>query len=433
MNKSYALKRIGIFGAAPDTTNMGVSALYKSLVSGLAENLNEIELVIFDNQLGLRKEIQHLSGKDITVYKYGARAGKRILRPENVLNMLLMSKLGKLGRIFNMGIKLVDSCDAIIDVSGGDSFSDIYGFKRFNYINRVKQITIKRGVPLILAPQTYGPYRNSSCYASAVKSVRHAIMAWARDKDSFDILKSMAGDKYSDDTYRLGVDMAFLLPPESASNKIDESLSSLLARNNDGKIVIGMNISGLIYNDPKSAKENYKFKADYKKTVKGFVEKVLEDEKVQIVFISHVMDISGHYESDIKAAKDVYNTLSAELKSRVHISPTNLNESEVKWLISHMDWFCGTRMHSTIAGLSTFVPTASISYSDKTYGVFATCNQGNHVFDPRKMSEKEIILSLVNSFSVRESTKETMRKPVEIVKNKCSSQMGVIADYIESI
>ncbi len=50
------------------------------------------------------------------------------------------------------------------------------------------------------------------------------------------------------------------------------------------------------------------------------------------------------------------------------ISP-GYNAAETKWLISRMTLFAGARTHSTIAGLSSGVPTLSFAYSIKAQGI----------------------------------------------------------------
>ena len=152
MNKHGKL-RIALFGAAPDTPNMGVSALFKSVISGLARHVNDFEIVVFDNGFGKRAGQLTVQGdREITLLRFGARGGRRYYRPENLLNMLICSRIGRLGAILNPGIRLIDTCDAVLDVSGGDSFSDIYGRERFNNINRPKIIALNRHKPLILLP-----------------------------------------------------------------------------------------------------------------------------------------------------------------------------------------------------------------------------------------------------------------------------------------
>ena len=56
--------------------------------------------------------------------------------------------------------KNIQKCDAIIDLTYGDSFSDIYGMKNFVLYSVPKLVTEKLHIPLILGPQTYGPFKS---------------------------------------------------------------------------------------------------------------------------------------------------------------------------------------------------------------------------------------------------------------------------------
>lgn len=428
MSKIY---RIAIFGASPDTKNMGVSALLYSLLSGVLEKLPDVEFVIFDNQLGKRIGQLNVGSKEVTVTFYGARVGKRIYRQENLATMLFLSKLGRLGSTFNQGLRLIDACDAVIDVSAGDSFSDIYGFKRFNSILWPKIIAKNRGKQLIFAPQTYGPYRDERIKEKAAEASVAADMCWARDLHSFEILKNLLGHHFSPEKHYCGVDMAFKLPVQDASLKVSKEILDVINTKSEDKPLIGINVSGLIYQDKVSAKTNYHFIADYNMAVLNIVEHLLMSSSANILFISHVMDQLGHYESDYAAAVDVKNKLPNHLQSRVFITPATLNQSEVKWIISQLDWFCGTRMHSTIASLSMSVPTASISYSDKTKGVFETCGQGEQVADPRVLDNSQILSLITNSFNDRKLIKASLSKSIISVLEQADNQMNQMVNFIE--
>ena len=48
----------------------------------------------------------------------------------------------------------------VFDFTEGDSFSDIYGLKRFALTSFFKFVTIKKDGCLVLGPQTYGPFKN---------------------------------------------------------------------------------------------------------------------------------------------------------------------------------------------------------------------------------------------------------------------------------
>ncbi|MFY9328486.1 MAG: polysaccharide pyruvyl transferase family protein [Georgfuchsia sp.] len=423
--------RIALFGAAPDTPNMGVSALFASAITGLSRYLDPVEFVVFDNGIGRRNELfSGPDGKNIQLIRFGARGGRRYHRPENLATMLLTSRLGRMGAILNEGIRLIDSCTAVLDVSGGDSFSDIYGRARFNNIFRPKAIAINRGKPLILLPQTYGPYKSPEVATLASSVVSKASMAWARDQHSFGNLKQLLGDCFRPAIHQCGVDMAFGLMAIPASHLLDEHLNEWLAGKTKTQALIGFNVSGLIYNDPAAAIESYGLKADYRQTVTGFLQRILDATSARVLLISHVMDQPGHFESDLAACRNVAMRLGEKYKNRVAVAPATLNESQVKWLIAQMDWFCGTRMHSTIAGLSSGIPTAAVSYSDKTAGVFETCKQARQVMDPRILTTADVINGLWESFSTRDELRRSLSASLPRVIESVTSQFRVIAEHI---
>jgi len=424
--------RVALFGAAPDTANMGVTALYMSTICGLSELIDEVEFVVFDNGLGKRENLISIDeNKRVKVIRYGARGGLRYYRSENLLTMLLMSKLGKLGAFLNEGISLIDTCNAVLDISGGDSFSDIYGMDRFNLINRPKKIAVNRKKSLILLPQTYGPYNKNKILSAALKSINDATMVWARDINSFNLLKNMLGEHFNNEKHKCGVDMAFSLKPVPAENKVNEIIKQWIKKKNNKKLVFGINISGLIYNNPDKSKYQYNFKDNYQDTVFLLINEILERTAANIIFISHVMDITGHYESDVDACINLSEKLNKKYAKRIEVAPVSLNESEVKWLISKMDWFCGTRMHSTIAGLSSCVPTSTISYSDKAKGVFESCGQGNCVVDPRDLSSQQVVDAILKNISIRDKILHDLQEKIPLVIKATNVQLSKISKIIE--
>jgi colanic acid/amylovoran biosynthesis protein len=410
---------------------MGVSALFMSAISGIGKFIDSVEFVVFDNGLGRRDEtLVAPDGKDIHLIRFGARGGRRYHRPENLATMHMVSRLGNWGAWSNAGIRLIDSCDAVLDVSGGDSFSDIYGRERFNNVYRPKVIAIERCKPLILLPQTYGPYRATAVKKLAASVVRKASMAWARDLDSFNNLKILLADSFDPAIHQCGVDMAFGLMPSSADHLLDSRLNEWLTSKSAAQPLIGFNVSGLIYNDPVGATERYGLKADYRQIVIGFLRKILNQTSTRILLISHVMDLPGHFESDLAACGDVAAQVAQGYENRVEVAPASLNESQVKWLIAQMDWFCGTRMHSTIAALSSGIPTAAVSYSDKTAGVFETCKQVRQVMDPRKLTTTDVIDGLWESFSTRDEIRQSLAASLPRVIESVTSQFRAIAEHI---
>lgn len=413
---------------------MGVTALYASTVSGLRGLIPNLSFLVFDNGFGRRRTTTRLGeDADFEVDFCGAHAGMRIDRAENLLSMATASSLGGLGAFVNTYVRAIDTCDAVLDISGGDSFSDIYGMKRFKSVVRPKLIALRRKVPLILLPQTYGPYRTTGAREAARKAVKGATMCWARDKPSFGELRNLLGDAFNSESHFCGVDLAFGLGPKDASDQVGSEILTMINTDRSVRPLVGFNVSGLIYNDPDAAVSNYGFKSDYRKLVLSFLEWLMKNTKANLVLVPHVMSPKGHYESDPGACESIARDLPEEFGSRIAVSPASFDQSQVKWLISQANWFCGTRMHSTIAALSSGVPTATISYSDKALGVFQSCGQGEQVFDPRRLSGDQILNELLHSYESRATIQNSLNEHLPNVQAQLSDQLHSIASVIQRL
>lgn len=86
----------------------------------------------------------------------------------------------------------VRASDIMLDISGGDSFTDIYPDKRFAYMTSTKIMTILAGKPLVLSPQTIGPFSRQPHSAIAAWICRKANAVFARDGLSMTAIKTLA-------------------------------------------------------------------------------------------------------------------------------------------------------------------------------------------------------------------------------------------------
>ncbi|PIE64986.1 MAG: hypothetical protein CSA26_05725 [Desulfobacterales bacterium] len=415
---------ISIFGAAPDTGNMGVSALCYATLYNLSLCEPEIRYTVFDHVKGSSTETITISDrKELSFTRMGAVNSRRFYRLDN---LLLIRFLSILGIKENSILKTIISSDAVLDISGGDSFSDIYGIRRFNTIILPKKIALENNCPLVLLPQTYGPFNSRKAFNVASKIVKGARLAWARDWRSFQVLKKLLGSSFDPGKHKCGVDVAFGLPAVKPQ-RVDKQLASFL---DSDKECIGINISGLIYNNPAMAKKDFNFIANYNKVVFSLIRYFLKETECNICLVSHVITPVGHFESDLDACMKVFEALSAQEKKRVHVVQAFDNPCEVKWVIGQLDWFCGTRMHAAIAALSSGVPTAAISYSPKTIGVFESCGQGEHVADPVSSNDDQVVEMLWNSWLKRKKAKEIIEKRLVEIKEMMRAQFLEIIDNL---
>lgn len=422
---------VALFGAAPDTGNMGVSALYHSLLQAMGARLPNLTAVVFDNGLGERAGTQMVGGRPMSIVRFGARGGRRYHRPENLRVMSLLSRF-RGGSAVNRGLALIDGCRAVMDVSGGDSFSDIYGAERFRNILLPKLIAARRGRPLLLLPQTYGPFREPVHRAQAREAVLAAGQAWSRDPHSHGILQDLLGADFDPQRHRTGVDMAFGLLPEPPPQQLQDELSDWLA---SGAPIVGINVSGLIWGRDSSSAAHFGFKADYRQLLRGLVRTVLAASDANVLLIPHVFGTDAGRMTDSDASRELVASLEPDVadRARIRVAPDIPNERQVKWLIARTHWFCGTRMHATIAALSTGVPTASVIYSDKALGVFDTCGQAGQIVDPRRLSTGECVERLRYLFDQREQTRQSLARELPPLRARLVTQMDDIARFAAGI
>jgi len=188
----------------------------------------------------------------------------------------------------------------------------------------------------------------------------------------------------------------------------------------------GSTSAGLIYNHAAEARRRYGLRADYRRAVVRFLVRVLRKTNANILLVPHVFSGSGHKEHDPDACAAVATAIKQLHDQRVAVVPEGYDAGETKWIISKTDWFCGSRLHSTIAALSSGVPTATAAYSMKARGVFETCEQDRHVADLRELDTDDVVDRLWRSFSSRDEIRRHLHNELPKVHAEVESQMDEI-------
>jgi polysaccharide pyruvyl transferase WcaK-like protein len=329
--------------------------------------------------------------------------------------------------------RTVGNSDAVLDASGGDSFTDLYGSGRFKNIIAPKQLALRLGRPLILLPQTYGPFRSRRNARIARTLVSRATLAFARDGDSFDRMQALLGSDFDPRRHRLGVDMAFGLRA-SKPEVVESGVHRALHERGERPLII-LNISGLLANEPGKAKQRFSLLADYLALTAGLVTELLQKTNAHILLMPHVQAPNGHYESDLDACQALLDTLSLRLREAAQQRVTTVTQAydatELKWLVGHADWLCGTRMHSTIAALSMGVPACALAYSLKTRGVFEACGVGEAVVDLRKHSADEARDRVLRTWQDRTSLVQTLSTMLPAVVNRSREQLDEMVGVLQ--
>lgn len=411
--------RVGIFGAPLDTGNLGVSALGLATIEGLARFAPRgVECVLFDYGRGNRPLE---CGVPAQVTRVGCFYSRRFYLRENLRTALAVARCGFVD--IHPLLRTLRGLDSVLDVSGGDSFTNLYGDWRFRAVTAPKALALAMDLPLVLLPQTYGPFSTAETRRRARELLLGARRVWARDTHSLSVVRELLGPAFDADRHRDAVDVAFGLPARAPAEGV---ASSILKLRRDARLVLGLNVSGLLFHREQHAQGQYGLAAPYRTLVEAILRKLLEDPTASVLLIPHVVPPCGPEEDDVAACETLRAGLPADAAERVTLAPTLSDPREVKWMISHCDWFCGTRMHACIAALSQGVPTLGIAYSDKTAGVFETVSMGDQVADARQLSADRVIERVARSLAGRAEVARALADAMPRVRERWESQFRTL-------
>lgn len=239
--------------------------------------------------------------------------------------------------------------DCMLDISAGDSFADIYGRKRFFWMSITKYAALMRNVPLVLSPQTIGPFTRQPYKLLAGDIISRAELTVARDPQSFEAIGALAPSA----TRLLSADVAFQLP------YVERPAAS------DGKVHVGVNVSGLLWRQSADGGNAYGLSYDYARMTTDVLDALTARDDIKVHLIAHVVDAQRANDSDGWIVDD----LAARYPKAVRV-PDFDGPSDAKSYISGLNLLIAARMHACIAAFSSGVPVIPVAYSRKFTGLF---------------------------------------------------------------
>jgi colanic acid/amylovoran biosynthesis protein len=247
--------------------------------------------------------------------------------------------------------RAIGAQDCVLDIGAGDSFADIYRPRRFAFLWLSKMVVLACRKPLLLSPQTIGPFTRFPYRELARLALVPSFAVMVRDRMSLDALTELAPAARG----VLSIDVAFALPYEDRS-----------AERGGDRVRVGVNVSGLLFNEAQSGRNRFGLQVDYVALMRRFIRGLADRPDVETHLITHVVDPTGGLEDDGSVADRL-----AEEFPRAIRAPNFSDPRAAKSYISSLDFLVGGRMHACIAAFSAGVPVVPIAYSRKFSGLFA--------------------------------------------------------------
>ncbi len=408
-----------LLGASPLSLNGGVAALGTACIDQLTSAIPNARILVVAG--GIKEQIE-LELPDrivpLEVCWVNTFRSLRIRSSSGHLKLLrrlrwIMPGLGT-AWLCNRTLKQLMSCDAVLDIGAGDSFSDIYGSGVFERQVAVKQLAIDMGKPLILLPQTFGPFSHASSRKIVKQLLEHSELVATRELNGLDELRTLM-DEELDDRFSLCPDIAFALRPTPLM-QLSFSIPS-----GDGPLV-GINISGLLW----KSNVDFSLASDYQELCRRLIRWVMEIPNAKLVLVPHVFnkrstlvvrDSQGlHEDSDLELCSELAAETQERWGARVSTLDHPYSASQLKTIIGGCDFFIGARMHACIAGISQAVPTVTLAYSKKAVGVMGVTGVDELVVDLREHDLPSVLHRVESAFANRQALRERLEITLPAVR-----------------
>lgn len=305
----------------------------------------------------------------------------------------------------------IEQCDLVLDIGEGDSFTDIYGLYRFAFLWGSKVGVLMRKRPLILSPQTIGPFNSVITRFLAAQVMKRCEKVFTRDELSTRYLDD-AGVRQN---RAEAIDVAFRLPYKSPEPSIGDTVN------------IGLNISGLLMSGGYTGANQFGLTVDYKELIEKLLQEWTADQRNTIWLVSHVTPENMDNENDMVSILEIQKKFPS-----CKVVPKFDSPSEAKSFIAGMDFFTGARMHACIAAISSGVPVVPLSYSRKFNGLFNTLEYP-WIADGKVDNTEVAVEKILTGFKNRTNLKTYALKAKASADLKLQGYEDFLVDYFSML
>ena len=310
--------------------------------------------------------------------------------------------------------RAIGRCDVVLDIGAGDSFTDIYPVKRFAWIVLSKVAAITQRVPLVLSPQTIGPFFGPTAAKRALGrlafwTMRRARAVVVRDDRSRDAVRAVVPGV--EPVY--SVDVAFALPWTPAPPH--------------SGLRIGLNISGLLWRGGYTGRNEFDLGYDYKALMTGVIEALLARGDGAVELICHVNGYAASPDNDGAVADELAARYPALIRVADFASP-----SAAKSHIAGLDFLVGARMHACIAAFSSGAPVVPVSYSRKFEGLFGSLGYGR-VVPHTGMATDAALAAVLAAIDARDAVRGEVADGLRQVEARLDAYRAVLRDVLRAV
>lgn len=336
-----------------------------------------------------------LKANAVNKYQFWKEAAKQTLRS------LAKRNYRALGTDYKY-TALIDSLDLVLDISGFN-LSSLFSQRSNDYYLKVIAYSRKCGIPVILLPQSFGPFdygRTSSPYIQNMREIlQYPALIFAREQSGYHLLAGQQGLKnifLSNDLVLQNRKMHWQSIFEAGSTPEP-----------DAKIPAGNNVAIIPNRKIIEKCPHY----DTFLLYRAIIYTLLQMEKrVYLIF---------HSSEDHFICKKIKENFAAE--SSVILLSQELNCYDFEHIITCFDYVIASRFHSIVHAFKNNVPCLGLGWAEKYRELFQSVGQQDYIIDMRadhSPEEFQTSLKKLNQNYLQE--KKCIMKKLEIIQqNNC--------------
>lgn len=364
--------------------NKGDAGILLATIDCLKKVYNEVEVNILSFTPNLDREkyssdvsIKNVESNILNPHPYKHTKIGKIIAIIKLIIKLIFIQIGmvcfrKKTILKNKSLTLLNDSDIIVVCGGG-----FLGGKKLDSLMHLYQIYINSlfNKPLYVIGNSIEPINNKFVKRMTDNVLKKVDFIFAREEITEEYLSTILNKN----KHCQIPDMAFMLEDLHFEFPFLETLRERY------DVLFGITVRD--WNFPLLSDKN-KAMNNYINALQETLTYYIKEKNACFIFIPQVIVEHG---DDAEVAKKIKEQLPNELKERFIIRCDDFSPYEIKSLISQLDYFVGTRMHSNIFATSMKVPTVAIAYEKKTNGIMKTLNLEDYIIEINTITSEKLI------------------------------------------
>jgi len=305
------------------------------------------------------------------------------------------------------------AADIVISASG-ISFNEDFGFINLYHFSKFIQIPLLLGKKVVKFTQTIGPFNSLYNKRLGRLTLNNVDKIIARGKLSESHLR------------RIGIEKNVVTLPDIALTlKSKESTRTKeLILKLSGKTIIGIS--------PNIVCQRLDKKKKYVPALINLCDRILQKyPNAELLLLPHtiVAETAGT-DDDLSICLNIKRL--AKKSDRIFVDNTvDYSPAEAKWLISECDFFIGSRFHSVIAAVSSFVPPITIGWHWKYRESMEWLHLENNLIQYWELDQEKLWDLFKKNFERRDEIKLKLKREIPILQRKALQAISVISEVLK--